>query len=65
MVAKASTANDQIVVRAAPELIERAEALVDFLSDLRGHRVTKSHVYREALMEGLAVLERRSKKTER
>ena len=54
---------DQIAVRTSPELVERADAMIAFLSGLRGVQVTRSDVYREALVRGLRDMEREERKT--
>jgi hypothetical protein len=51
----------QHAVRMTVATWERAEALVPWLSTLHGANRTTSDVMREALMRGLASLERESK----
>lgn len=56
-------ANPQITIRVSPRFIERADALIEFVSDRSGRNVTRADVWREALVLGLAALERERAKS--
>lgn len=47
-------------VRASTDIIDRADALITFVTSKRGKNASRSDVVREALLRGLASMERES-----
>lgn len=47
----------QITVRVDPRLVERADALIDFVAKASGRPATRADAWREALVRGLLALE--------
>lgn len=64
MTPKKGPANEpvQLSLRASAEVNTRADALIEHVSSLRGTRVARSDVLREAILRGLAALERESQR---
>ncbi len=47
----------QLSLRVHPRVVERADALLDFLTEQTGRKCVRSDVLREALTRGLRILE--------
>lgn len=58
-----STDNERISVRVDARLVQRAEALIDHVSEETGRSAKLADVWREALLRGLRELERSARKT--
>jgi hypothetical protein len=54
--------SQQITVRVDTRLIDRADALLEFVSEDTGRAAVRADVWREALIAGLRELERRRDK---
>jgi hypothetical protein len=54
-----SVGNVQVNVKVTPEIVERAEKLIPYLTKENGFQAKRSEVLREALLLGLSALERR------
>lgn len=57
---KPTTPAAHINVRASQDIITRADALIEYVSSARGKNASRSDVVREAVLRGLAAMERES-----
>ncbi len=62
MAKKEQTADHPLSLRLQIDLVDRADALIDFLAkETGGVGLTRSDVFREAIVRGLRVMERAAK----
>lgn len=54
--------SQQITVRVDTRLIERADELIEHVTDLTGNPATRADVWRQVIIKGLAALEREHEK---
>lgn len=57
--------SQQITVRVDDKLVERADQLLDYVTDIIGQRAVRADVWRRALVVGLALLEHERRRPHR